>query len=69
MITHLLGRVLCHLADLFGWILVGVSSSRYVVSMLVESSKGVVCSTEVECSAFLLDVADASRMSAVMNCL
>ncbi|KAK8713358.1 hypothetical protein V6N13_148578 [Hibiscus sabdariffa] len=63
MITRLLGCVLCRLADQGGWILVGVSSCSFVVSMLVEGSKGTVCSTEAECSAFLFHVAKASGMS------
>ncbi|KAK8672124.1 hypothetical protein V6N13_110498 [Hibiscus sabdariffa] len=65
MMALLLGCVLYRFVHLGGWILVGVSSCNTVVSILVESSKGVVCSIEAECSAFLFHVVEASGISIV----
>ncbi|KAK8636615.1 hypothetical protein V6N13_124357 [Hibiscus sabdariffa] len=63
MISFLLDWVFCFFARSEWLNFGGVSSSNSVVSMLVERSK------EAECSSFLFDVAEASRMSVVGNCL
>ncbi|KAK8609962.1 hypothetical protein V6N13_093372 [Hibiscus sabdariffa] len=65
MMALILDGVLCRLADLGSWILVGVSSCNSAMSMLVESSKGAVCYAEVDYSTFLFDVAEASGISTV----
>ncbi|KAK8696724.1 hypothetical protein V6N13_001853 [Hibiscus sabdariffa] len=49
------------MADHRGWNLVGVISYNYAVSMLVDNSK------VTECSAFLLDVVNATGISTTIN--